>query len=243
MGNVIFLAGARGGAGATTCAYYLGCALSLAGERTLIADGDSACGDGLQVSGMSGLNVYTLADAQKGACRVRQAILKHEKQINLFLLPSLNCTDGEFISRAVCESAETFDYILCDGCASSACRRAIIMTEPYPSSIKAADKKIARLKDGGLGDVGIIVNKVNGGLVCNGEIMSPQEISSLLRCPLLGVIPEDLGMPMGKCGRAAAKAFKMTADVVAGRSAKIYGVTARYRGLGGSIKRKLRNFV
>lgn len=105
MPNVIYIASARGGAGATTCAYYLGCALSQNGERTLIADGDTDCADGLTVSGMNGLNVYTLADAEKGACRVKQAILQHGRQLNLFIVPTLGCTDGEFVSQSVKSSA------------------------------------------------------------------------------------------------------------------------------------------
>lgn len=243
MSNVIYIASARGGAGATTCAYYLGRALSESGERTLIADGDYECADALAVCGMSGLNVYSLADAEKGACRVKQAILQHDKQLNLFILPTLGCNNGAFINRSVAGSASLFDYVLCDGCAEGACNRAAIITEPYPSSIKAADKKIARLKDGGMNDIGIIVNKVNGGLVFDGEIMTPAEIASILRCKLWGVIPEDLLLPIGKINRATLLSFKMTASVIAGKSEKIYKVIKPYSGLGGTIKRRLRKLV
>ena len=243
MPNVIYVASARGGAGATTCAYYLGCALSEYGERTLITDGDRECADGLTVSGMSGLNVYTLADAEKGACRVKQAILQHDKQLNLFLLPSLGCTDGAFVTQAVSDGAALFDYVLCDGCAAGACNKAVVVTEPYPSSVKAADKKIARLKDAGMNDIGIIVNKVNGGLVFDGEIMTPQEIASILRCRLWGVIPEDLLLPIGKINRSTLKSFRLTAEVIAGKGEKVYGVIKPYAGFGGTIKRRLRKLV
>lgn len=243
MPNVIYIASARGGAGATTCAYYLGCALSQNGERTLIADGDCDCADGLTVSGMNGLNVYTLADAEKGACRVKQAILQHGKQLNLFIVPTLGCTNGEFVSQSVKDSAALFDYVLCDECAVSACNKAVIVTEPYPSSIKAADKKIARLKDGGMRDIGLIVNKVNGGLVFDGAIMTPQEIATILRCELLGVIPEDLTLPIGKISRSSQRAFKMTAERIEGKSKKVYGVVKPYAGFGGTLKRRLRKLV
>ena len=243
MSTVIHIASARGGAGATTCAYFIGRALSEFGERTLIVDGDCDCADGLQVSGMTGLNVYTLADAQKGACRVKQAIIQHRKHLNLFLLPSLGCTDGEFVTQAVKDNSALFDYVLCDNCAAGACNKGIIVTEPYPSSIKAADKKIARLKDGGLKDLGVVVNKVSGGLVFDGEIMTPQEIASILRCNLWGAVPEDLGLPIGRVGRAVTKAFNMTADVVAGKDKKVYAVIRNYTGLSGSIKRKLRYMI
>ena len=243
MSTVIHIAAARGGAGATTCAYFLGRALSELGERTLIVDGDFDCADGLQVSGMTGLNVYTLSDAQKGACRVKQAILQHRRHLNLFILPTLGCEDGEFVTQAVKQSAALFDYVLCDNCAAGAANRAVIVTEPYPSSIKGADKRAARLKDGGLKDIGIIANKVNGGLVFDGEIMTPQEIASVLRCNLWGVVPEDLGLPVGRINRATVKAFNMAAEVISGRNKKVYAVIRSYAGLGGSIKRKMRYMI
>lgn len=243
MPNVIYVTAARGGAGATTCAFYLGSALSQSGERTLIVDGDFDCANGLTVSGMNGMNVYTLADAEKGACRVKQAILQHEKALNLFILPTLNCTNGEYTHQAVGEAAKLFDYVLCDECAVGACNKAIIITEPYPSSIKAADKKLARLKDGGLKDISVLVNKVNGGLVFDGAIMTPQEIATVLRCELLGVIPEDLTLPIGKINRSTVKAFALTAGRIEGKHKKVYGVIKPYAGLGGSIKRRLRKLV
>lgn len=243
MAEVIFVCPSKGGAGATTCACFIGRALSAAGERTLIADGDSQCADATAVCGMGGLYVYTLADAQAGACRVRQAIIKHPASPNLFLLPTLGCGDGDFTAQAVRESAATFDYVLCDCCAAAACGKAVIVTEPYPSSVKAADKKIALLKDGGIKDVGIIVNKVNGGLVCGGEIAEPRGIASILRCPLWGVIPEDLNLPLGTTGGRTAKAFAMTAEVIRGKSEKIFSAAKAYRGLGGNIKRRLRKLV
>ena len=243
MPNVIQVQSARGGAGATTCAFYLGCALSECGERTLIVDGDADCADGLTVSGMNGLNVYTLADAEKGACRVKQAVLQHGKQLNLFILPTLGCNNGEFITQAATESAALFDYVLCDNAAAGACDKAVVITEPYLSSIKSADKKIARLKDGGIRNIGVIVNKVNGGLVFDGEIMTPQEIASVLRCELWGVIPEDLTLPIGKINRTTLKSFALTADKIRGKSEKIYGVIKPYAGLGGTIKRRLRKLV
>lgn len=243
MSKVIYVASARGGAGATTCSYRLGCALSECGERTLIVDGDCDCADALTVSGMNGLNVYTLADAEKGACRVKQAILQHNAHLNLFLLPALGCTDAGFVTQAVADASATFDYVLCDECAAGACSKGVVVTEPYPSSIKAADKKIARLKDGGMKEIGLIVNKVNGGLVFDGEIMTPQEIASILRCELWGVVPEDLSLPIGKINRSAEKSFKLTAERITGKGEKVYGVIKPYAGFGGTIKRKLRKLV
>lgn len=224
MGEIIHFASAKGGAGATACAYRIGCALSDMGERTLLIDGDGECADMLNALSLGGMNVYTLADAAGGGCRIRQAILKLPDSLNLFLLPTLGCTDENFISQAARECAATFDYVLCDGCAQSAADRAVVVTEPYPSSINAADKKIARLKDGGMKDVGVIINKVDVGFVKSGKILPPREIAAVLGCRPVGTVPFDMYLPLDKTCRRTQRAFYVAAEVLAGRSEKPYGI-------------------
>ena len=98
------------------------------------------------------------------------------------------------------------------------------------------------MKDGGM-KVGLILNKVNGGLVCGGNIMPPADLAKLLRCEAVGVIPEDLSLPLGKiCGRTQ-RAFSLAAQYISGGQKKLYGVTRAYAGPLGGIKKKLRRFV
>lgn len=243
MANKIFLTSLKGGSGVTTCGVGLGLALAAGGERTLFFDGDYKCACGLGVAGMWGLHVYTLADAQKGACRVKQAILQHPRSPNFYLLPSLGCDDGQFAVKALNEIEGLFDYVICDEIAAGACDRAAVVTDPYAPSIKCADKRLGEVKDGGIKDVSVIINKVNGGLVFDGEIMMPQEIASLLRAPLAAVIPEDLTMPLGRWKNSSAKAFGVAADYFAGRSKKTLSVIRPYLGAIGLIKRKMRSRI
>ncbi|MDE7400610.1 MAG: AAA family ATPase [Clostridia bacterium] len=243
MSDVIFMNGARGGAGLTTCAVKLGIALSEAGERTLIVDGDTECASGLQISGLQGLNVYTLADVETGACRVKQAILQHPSSPNLYVLPSLGCTDGGCAERAVAECEPLFDYVICDSIARSACRRALLVSDPYHSSLAGAKKRGGELKDAGFKDVGLLINKVNGGLVFDGAILTPQEFATVVRLPLWGVIPEDLSLPLNKMRSGTKKAFALTAALISGKGKKTYGVVREYLGVKGIIKRKMRERV
>lgn len=243
MSEVIYVTGARGGSGATTCAVRLALALSAAGERTLVLDGDFECASGLEVCGLQGLNVYTLADADAGACRVKQAVLQHPDSPNMYVLPTLGLKNGGFAESAALECAKLFDVILCDGAALGACRRAIVVSSPYTSSIAAAKLRGAKLKDGGTENVGLIINKVNGGLIYDGEVLTPQEFASVVRLPLLGVIPEDLTLPLGKIRPSTARAFDMTAASVSGKSEKVYGTVKPYVGVTGYFKRKLRAHV
>ncbi|MCM1546363.1 MAG: hypothetical protein NC033_04930 [Clostridiales bacterium] len=240
MAELIYIVGARGGAGATTCAVRLALALSSLGERTLVLDGDYECASGLETCGLQGLNVYTLADAEEGACRVKQAVLQHPNSPNMYVLPTLGLTNGGFAEIAAAECSKLFDVILCDGAARGACRRAIVVSAPYSSSIAAAKLRGARLKDGGMENVSLIVNKVNGGLVYDGAVLTPQEFASVARLPLLGVIPEDLTLPLGKIRPSTARAFDMTAAALLGKSEKVYGTVKPYLGVTGYFKRKLR---
>lgn len=243
MADTIFITGARGGAGATVCAVYLGIALSAEGERTLILDGDADFGNGLETCGLQNLSVYTLADAEEGACRVKQAILQHPASPNLYILPSLDCKSPEFIQKAVTECEPLFDRIICDGAAMSACKRAVLVTEPYPCALPSAKKRGAQLRDFGFKDVKLIINKVNGGLIYGGEILPPNELSSVVQVPLLGIIPEDLNLPLGKMRPRTQRAFATLAANVLGKSKKTYAAVKYYSGLSGVIKRKLRGRV
>lgn len=243
MAEVVYMSGSKGGTGSTTCAVMLGAALAKEGERTLIVDGDGECANVLSLCGLQGLSVYTLADAESGACRVKQAILQHPRIPDLYVLPTLGCKNPAFSEAAVKECEGLFDCVLCDKTARVACNSAILVCEPYSDSVTAARKKTAALKDDGFKKVQIIVNKINGGLVFGGAVPTPQEIASLIGASLLGAIPEDLSLPLGKIKPSTQRAFTMTALKMKERDDKIYGVIKPYAGLKGLIKRKLREMV
>ncbi|MCM1437624.1 MAG: AAA family ATPase [Roseburia sp.] len=243
MAEVIYICGAKGGAGATTCAVKLALALGELGERTLVIDGDGECAGGLEACGLLGLNVYTLADAEAGECRVKQAILQHPQSPNMYVLPTLGLKDAAFAEKAVEECSKLFDVIISDGAGTGACKKAIVVSDPYSSSLSPAGTRGARLKDGGFGEVSLILNKVNGGLVFEGAVLPPQEFASVVRLPLLGVIPEDLTLPLNKMRKSTGRAFDMTAAALLGRSKKTYGTVKPYAGVAGYFKRKLRAHV
>ncbi|MGN0806270.1 MAG: AAA family ATPase [Candidatus Coproplasma sp.] len=239
MSDVIFITGAKGGSGATTCAVGAGLALAASGERTLYVDGDTLCASGLQIARVDNLCSYTLGDALKGGCRVKQALINHTLSPNFYVLPTLGCADGKFIADAVNSLAPSFDRILCDDVAAGVCNRAVLVTEPYASCVKNATYAAAKLKDGGFKKVELIVNKVNGGLVFDGAILTPQEYATLVRCELAGVVPEDLLLPLYGIKKGTKKAFDILAQRLMGRE-KIFDVIKPYYGVKGKIRRKMR---
>lgn len=242
MSQKIFLKSAKGGAGATTVAAGLGFALSSAGERTLIVDGDSDSACALNVCGCADLQVFTVADYKKGACRAKQATLQHPKYKNLYIMPTLGCDDGSAVEAAVREVEGLFDYILCDNAALKACNCSIAVTEPYQPSVRAADVIISRLKDTSSFS-GVIVNKVNGGLILSGNIAYPEDIARSLNANLIAVLPEDLDLTIGIWRPYSMKYFKLAAAALEGKKVKIPYLENLYAGAGGYFRRKLREKI
>lgn len=243
MADKIYIAAAKGGAGATTTAAGLGFALADAGERTLILDGDALCASLMAVCMCERLHLFTVADYAKGMCRAKQATVQHPGHKNLYIMPTLGCADGKAAERAVKEVDGLFDYILCDGGAGNVCNRAVIVTEPYSASVRAADAVAGALKDGGARVSGVIVNKLNGGLVLSGRTGSAEEIAGVLKEPLVAVIPEDLMLPLGVWRKPLVKYFKAAALRLAGKQAKLPRPEDDYTGAGGYLRRKMRERI
>lgn len=241
MAKKILFTSFKGGAGVSTFCFGLALALAKRGERTLIVDGDDKCGSLLTICGCDDMQVYTLADFEKGACRAKQALIQHKNERNLYVMPSLGCKDRIVAERAVADVEKLFDFVLCDDIAESRCTEAAVVCEPYAPSIKCADYSLNLLRDKKVSDIGLVVNKLNGGLVFDGEALPPQEIASLLHVKLRAAIPEDLGLPVGKIKKQTIEAFAAAAENFSGKSAVISNLIKPYYGVNGYFKRKMRN--
>ncbi len=243
MARKILFTSLKGGAGVTSCCIGIGLALADAGGRTLIADGDTKCGGALMAGGLANMQVYTLADYEKGACRAKQTIVAHGKNSNLCFMPSLNLSNEEVFARAIVDIDGLFDFILLDKVYAAPCDEAVIVTEPYAPSLKCADVCRSLLSDGGVKEIGLVVCKLSGAQILSGEVMDAKQISTLLHLPLKGVIPEDLTLSSGKCREATSRAYALAAEFLAGGKRNIPDVTRSFYGLNGYFKRKMRQKI
>lgn len=243
MAEKIYFGSLKGGTGVTTVCVGLGLALADMGERTLLVDGDDKAACAMTVAGLGDLQVYTLADYEKAACRAKQAAFGHPKAPNLGIMPTLGLKDRSVIKRAVGEVEGLYDFVLLDRAAREICDRAVIVTEPYLPSLKAADVFSAMLSDEGVKKISAIVNKVNGGQVAAGETLDAQRIASLLRMEISAQIPEDCTLPAGRWRQHTVEAFKAAAGAILGKNKYMYDVLKGYTGLNGFIKRKLREKI
>lgn len=243
MAKKIYFGSLKGGTGTTTVCVGIGIALADMGEKTLIIDGDDVSAGAMIVSGLGNMQVYTLADYERAACRAKQAATAHPKAKNLHVMPTLGLKNRALVEKAVGEIEGLYDYILLDRTAAEICDEAIIVTEPYLPSIKSADCCKSALADSGIKNISLIVNKLNGGQVAGGEVYSAKQIAEILRLRLLAVIPEDNTLPIGRWRKQTVTAFKAAASTVLGKNCDLYNVLRGYTGLNGAFKRKLRNII
>ena len=96
------------------------------------------------------------------------------------------------------------------------------------------------LKSYKLARVDLVINMVRGDMIVDGDILSPPEISKILKIPLIGVIPQEDGVFLGERGGGAQKAFRMLANNIIKGTRKLYNAAGRYDGFFGSIRRSLK---
>ena len=254
MARKIDLTSGKGGVGKTTVAANLGMCLAAAGERVVLADTDFGLNNIDVVCGVEDLIHYDMADVIEGRCRAKQALVRHPRSPNLYILASYRRDPDQYISpqavRLVLDGlSRSFDYILIDCPAGieagfhravASAEEAIVVTTPHVSSLRDADKAISVLKSYRLKSVDLVVNMVRGDMIVDGEILSPREIADALKTPLLGAIPQDDGVFLGERTGGAQKAFRLLAGNVMKGTRRIYNAANKYSGFFGSIRRSLK---
>ena len=205
MARKIVITSGKGGVGKTTLAANLGIRLALAGERVIVCDTDFGLNNIDVVCGVEGLIQYDLVDAIEGRCRPKQALVRHPQYANLFILASNKSEPDKYVSpqavRLILDNlSPRFDYILIDCPAGieggfhravASAEEAIVVTTPHISSLRDADKVISVLKSYKLKSVELVINMVRGDMIIDGEILTPKEISDILKIPLIGIVPQD----------------------------------------------------
>ncbi len=262
MAKKIVVTSGKGGVGKTTVTANLGYALSDKNYRVVLLDIDFGLNNLDVVMGLENRVVYDISDVLEGRCRLKQALVQDKNRKNLFVLPSDSLSASSFITgqnlKVMIESlSPVFDYIILDcpagidvgfhravSCADSA----IVVTTPGIASLRDADKVISILKTYRLDSVGLVVNRARGDLMINNKMMSPENISSILKTELLGVLPEEDTVFLSSGNNLpkksdSYKAYSILADALCGKKSKLFDVKSKYSGFFGSIKRSIKRSV
>lgn len=264
MARKIVITSGKGGVGKTTICANLGTYLSKHNKRTLLIDVDIGLNNLDVVMGIENKVVFDLVDIMDKKCRAKQAVIQDATFPYLYVLPTRTTSlkrkylKEEFL-KVINELDDYFDYIIIDCPAGIdegfhravyGADEAIVVVTPHISSIRDADKVISVLSSYPLYSIGVVVNRARGDMILNKEMISIEDINSILKKRIVGVVPEDDdisalstlgGSVLGKS--RAARAFTLLSENVLDGTSKIYDCTLKYKGIMGLFKRKIKRSI
>ena len=204
MSEVIVITSGKGGVGKTTTTANLGVGLAIRGKKVVLIDTDTGLRNLDLLLGLERRIVYTLVDVVQKRVNYGQALVRHKKYTNLFLLPTSQVADKTAIEPAqMLELVEAmkseFDYILIDcpagieqgyETAVIGADWAIVVTMPEISAVRDADKIIGRLQASNK-KIKLVVNRIRPQMVKDGTMLDMTSIDDILSVECIGQVPDD----------------------------------------------------
>ena len=192
--RTILICSGKGGVGKTTLTANLGIALANSGASTAVLDADFGLRNLDLLLGLENRIIYTAQDVLDKNCRLDQALVRHKKEPNLALLPAgdprmldwMKPEDMKQISKLL---SDKFDYFLVDCPAGvedgfknalSACKEAIVVTNPELSAVRDADRVIGILNTSDIKPIQLVINRVSPNMMSNQEMLSLEDVQSIL---------------------------------------------------------------
>ncbi len=263
MARKIVITSGKGGVGKTTICANLGARLAGLGFRVAIIDADIGLNNLDVVMGLENKVMFDLLDVIEGRCRLKQALVQDKRYPLLYVLPSTRFRVGlkievEQFKEIINDLEYNFDYILLDCPAGidhgfhravMSANEAIVVVTPHISSIRDADKVVSLLNNYKLTNKYLVINRVRGDLILNGEMFSIESIIEAMKINILGVVPEDddistLSTIGGfSASMTSGRAFTLLAENLHNGSRKVFDVTSKYKGFFGSLRRNLKRKV
>lgn len=264
MARRIVVTSGKGGVGKTTLVSMLGYAIANLGEKVLLVDMDFGLNNLDVLMGIENKIVYDIIDVIEGKCLPKQAIIQDFLESNLYIFPSTHCfCKRKFGSNELMEIIRQveylFDYIIidCPAGIDGGFKRAvecgqehIIVTTPHLSALRDADKVINALCSNLNVKPLVVINRARGDLMLDGKMLSIGTISNYLSGKVVGVVPEDdnIAVQMYRgvsCDNSSMSymAIEMIAESIVKGREQVYDCTKKYRGVIGSIRKRLKRSV
>ncbi len=208
-GKVIVITSGKGGVGKTTTSANIGTALAKLGNKIVVIDTDIGLRNLDLLLGLENRIVYTIVDVVEKRCKLKQALVKDKGNPNLCLLAAAQTRDksalnAEQLLEICADLKRDFDYVLIDCPAGieqgfqnavAGASEAIIVTTPEMSAVRDADRIIGLLESKeDVKKYKLLVNRVRPNMIKSNEMMSVEDVVSILSAELIGVIPEDTGI-------------------------------------------------
>ncbi|TWI57108.1 septum site-determining protein MinD [Halalkalibacter nanhaiisediminis] len=205
MGEAIVITSGKGGVGKTTTSANIGTALALSGKKVCLVDTDIGLRNLDVVMGLENRIIYDLVDVVEGRCKLKQALIKDKRFDCLYLLPAAQTKDKSAVEpdqmkEVIDELKQDYDYVLIDCPAGieqgfknaiAGADKAIVVTTPEVPAVRDADRIIGLLEQKDIESPKLIVNRIRGHMMKNGEMLDVDEIASILAIDLLGIVVDD----------------------------------------------------
>ncbi|MBP3949641.1 septum site-determining protein MinD [Bacillus suaedae] len=206
MGEAIVITSGKGGVGKTTTSANIGTSLALSGKKVCLVDTDIGLRNLDVVMGLENRIIYDLVDVIDGRCKLKQALIKDKRFDCLFLLPAAQTKDKTSVEPAqmkviIDELKQEYDYVIIDCPAGieqgfknaiAGADRAIVVTTPELSAVRDADRIIGLLEqEKQIEPPRLIVNRIRGHMMKNGEMLDVDEIANVLSIDLIGIVIDD----------------------------------------------------
>jgi septum site-determining protein MinD len=212
MGEVITITSGKGGVGKSTLVANLAVGLAHLGRKVVAVDFDIGLRNLDMILGLENRIVYDVVDVMEERCNLSQALINDKRNRNMYFLPASqtsdkNILDTKKVGKLIENLKKDFDIILLDSPAGIEsgfehsiflADRAIIVSTPDVSSVRDADRVIGiidaksqKAKEGGEVLKYVVINRLKPEMVEKGEMLSVEDVLSILALPLIGVVPED----------------------------------------------------
>ncbi len=204
-GKVVTITSGKGGVGKTTATANLGISLANLGKKVVVIDADIGLRNLDVIMGLENRIVYDLVDIVEGRAKLRQAMIKHKKFEELFLIPAAQTRDKMAVSpkdmvELTDKLREDHDYVIIDSPAGiergfrnalEPADEVLIVTNPEVSAVRDADRIIGLIEAADKGPGRLIINRLKTEMVNKGEMLSAEDVFDILSLEIIGIIPED----------------------------------------------------
>ncbi len=247
MGRIIAITSGKGGVGKTTVTAGLAGALAERGCRVVAVDGDFGLRNLDLVLGLESSVVYDISDVLSGRCEPEKALASCRELPGLYFLAApQRLLPGEEnrqrrgeLMRAL---SKEFDYVLVDSPAGvgegflAACEGAdmgLVVTTLDPSALRDAEQAATLMRELGVSDLRLIVNRFNPRYILEGLAPDLDGIIDSVAVRLIGVIPDDKKVFMcqsrgeslvRKGGKKLSRSFLDIADRLMGKNLPLRGL-------------------
>ena len=213
MAKIIVVTSGKGGVGKTTTSASIATGIALRGHKTCVIDFDVGLRNLDLIMGCERRVVYDLVNVIQGEATLNQALIKDKHCDNLFILPASQTRDKDALTKEGVGqvlnglSEMGFEFIVCDspaGIETGALMalyfadEAIVTTNPEVSSVRDSDRILGILQSkphkaeiGQTVKEHLLITRYAPERVEKGEMLSVDDITDILRIPLIGVIPES----------------------------------------------------